>query len=306
MSEPNFVTAETRGRHVVLWLDNPPVNALGHGLRAALLDALEAADADGAVEGIVLAGRGKAFIAGADIREFGKPPQDPWLPELLMRLEALETPVVAAAKAAMADPGELDLAQHALRLAAEAGEQAGSIAESILDLADRSDAPTSCSVRAAADRAVRLASGKTQRGRHSIALRLPHDLIAPIAERDLAQVLLNLILNACNAMPGGGRVTITTPGEGECSTWNTDDASPAVRVLVRDQGLGMDQGRLDKARRALGEGSAGTPGRAVGLSVCGEIVGRVGGRVDIEAEPGMGTTAILVFPSKPNEARKAA
>ena len=218
----------------------------------------------------------------------------------------LLTPVVASAKAAMADPGELDLAQHALRLAAEAGEQAGSIAESILDLADRSDAPTSCSVRAAADRAVRLASGKTQRGRHSIALRLPHDLIAPIAERDLAQVLLNLILNACNAMPGGGRVTITTPGEGECSTWNTDDASPAVRVLVRDQGLGMDQGRLDKARRALGEGSAGTPGRAVGLSVCGEIVGRVGGRVDIEAEPGMGTTAILVFPSKPNEARKAA
>ena len=96
MSEQTFVTAETRGRHVVLWLDNPPVNALGHGLRTALLTALEAADADAEVQGIVLAGRGKAFIAGADIREFGQPPQDPWLPDLLTRLEALETPVVAA------------------------------------------------------------------------------------------------------------------------------------------------------------------------------------------------------------------
>ncbi|MEO0324793.1 MAG: 3-hydroxyacyl-CoA dehydrogenase NAD-binding domain-containing protein [Myxococcota bacterium] len=96
MSEPTFVTSETRGRRVVLWLDNPPVNALGHGLRAALLAALETADGDADVDGIVLAGRGRAFIAGADIREFGQPPQDPWLPDLLTRLEALATPVVAA------------------------------------------------------------------------------------------------------------------------------------------------------------------------------------------------------------------
>ncbi|MEM1415820.1 MAG: 3-hydroxyacyl-CoA dehydrogenase NAD-binding domain-containing protein [Myxococcota bacterium] len=96
MTDPTFVTPERRGARVVLWLQNPPVNALGHGLREALLRELVAADEDPEVTGIVLAGRGKTFIAGADIREFGQPPRDPWLPDILRRMEAAETPVVAA------------------------------------------------------------------------------------------------------------------------------------------------------------------------------------------------------------------
>ncbi|WP_048649283.1 3-hydroxyacyl-CoA dehydrogenase NAD-binding domain-containing protein [Nitratireductor soli] len=94
MSETVTITHED-GIAVIL-LDNPPVNALGHALRAPLFAALEAARADDAVQGIVIACAGRTFIAGADIAEFGKPPQEPSLPDLIALLESIAKPTVAA------------------------------------------------------------------------------------------------------------------------------------------------------------------------------------------------------------------
>ncbi|WP_119166756.1 enoyl-CoA hydratase-related protein [Algihabitans albus] len=54
-------------------IDSPPVDALGHGARAALGAALNQAVADGRVETVVLRAADRTFPAGADIREFGKP-----------------------------------------------------------------------------------------------------------------------------------------------------------------------------------------------------------------------------------------
>ena len=83
-------------RIAVLTIDNPPVNALGWAVRQGLMNGLKAAEADPAVHAIVVVGAGKAFIAGADIREFGQPPKDPWLPEVCNAIEACAKPVVAA------------------------------------------------------------------------------------------------------------------------------------------------------------------------------------------------------------------
>ncbi|MCR4268359.1 3-hydroxyacyl-CoA dehydrogenase NAD-binding domain-containing protein [Nitratireductor sp. ZSWI3] len=77
-------------------LDNPPVNALGHALRAPLFAALEKARDDEAVEAVVIACAGRTFIAGADISEFGKPPLEPSLPDLIALLESIDKPTVAA------------------------------------------------------------------------------------------------------------------------------------------------------------------------------------------------------------------
>ena len=92
----DLVTTETRDGIAVLTLDNPPVNALSASLRAAIVAAVRAAAADPAVRGIVLAAKGKAWIAGADISEFGKPPVSPTTPEVIAALEAAGKPVVAA------------------------------------------------------------------------------------------------------------------------------------------------------------------------------------------------------------------
>src|SRR5271165_5701174 len=57
-------------------IDNPPVNATSLEVRAGLLDAVNMLGRDDSVTAIVLIGAGKTFIAGADIREFGKPLSD--------------------------------------------------------------------------------------------------------------------------------------------------------------------------------------------------------------------------------------
>ncbi|HET9488877.1 MAG TPA: 3-hydroxyacyl-CoA dehydrogenase NAD-binding domain-containing protein [Methylomirabilota bacterium] len=90
------VSLERRGRVAVLTVDNPPVNALSQHVRLGLRDGLRQAGGDAAVAAIVLACAGRTFIAGADITEFGKPPQEPLLGEVLDAIEQSAKPVVAA------------------------------------------------------------------------------------------------------------------------------------------------------------------------------------------------------------------
>ncbi len=91
-----FVRTETHDGVRVVIADNPPVNALGHAVRAGLLDALRAAEADAGVQAVVIRCDGRTFFAGADITEFGRPPQGPGLPEVVDAIEACAKPVVAA------------------------------------------------------------------------------------------------------------------------------------------------------------------------------------------------------------------
>ena len=107
------VAIERDGGVAVIVLDYPPVNALAHPVRTALLAAIERLDADPTVQAIVLHGAGRNFIAGADIAEFDQPAQPPLLNELLVRLEACGKPVVAALHGAVLGGGaETALACH--------------------------------------------------------------------------------------------------------------------------------------------------------------------------------------------------
>ncbi|MGY2338804.1 enoyl-CoA hydratase-related protein [Pseudomonas sp. SDO5532_S415] len=82
-------------RVALIRVDNPPVNALGHAVRAGLLEAFRAAEQDGQVEMIMLYCTGKTFIAGADIREFGQPAQAPILQALTLAIENGNKPSLA-------------------------------------------------------------------------------------------------------------------------------------------------------------------------------------------------------------------
>jgi len=95
-AEASVVRTARQGGVLVVTIDNPPVNALGVAVRQGLLAAVEQADADAAVQAVLIVGAGKAFIAGADIREFGKPAQPPSLPDVCNRIEACGKIVVAA------------------------------------------------------------------------------------------------------------------------------------------------------------------------------------------------------------------
>ena len=107
------VTSTLHGNIMLITIDNPPVNALSVAVRQGLLDAVERADAEPAVAAILLQGAGKNFIGGADIREFGKPPQAPALPDLCNRIEAASKPVIAVIHGAALGGGlEIALSAH--------------------------------------------------------------------------------------------------------------------------------------------------------------------------------------------------
>ena len=90
------IRTERHDNVLVIISDNPPVNALGQAVRAGLTDGIAEALADDSVEAVVIRCDGRTFFAGADITEFGKPPQGPSLPEALDKVEASDKPVVAA------------------------------------------------------------------------------------------------------------------------------------------------------------------------------------------------------------------
>ncbi|NVH76033.1 3-hydroxyacyl-CoA dehydrogenase [Paraburkholderia sp. JPY432] len=115
----DVVMRELRGKVLLVTIDHAPVNALSADVRRGLLAAIEAADADRAVEAVLIVGAGRNFIAGADIREFGKPPLPPSLPDVCNRIEACGKPVIAALHGAALGGGlEVALAAH-YRIAVE-------------------------------------------------------------------------------------------------------------------------------------------------------------------------------------------
>src|ERR1700752_3271310 len=80
MPDTPLVRFETDGDIGIITVDNPPVNALSPGVPQGIVAALDKGNADPAVKAMVLIGAGRSFIAGADIRQFGKgsatPPAD--------------------------------------------------------------------------------------------------------------------------------------------------------------------------------------------------------------------------------------
>ena len=91
----DVVSYELVDNIAVISVNTPPVNALSQAVREGILDAVTTAQGD-ASEAIILHCEGRTFIAGADITEFGKPPQEPGLPSVLSAIENSSKPVIAA------------------------------------------------------------------------------------------------------------------------------------------------------------------------------------------------------------------
>ena len=90
------VLYEVKDNVAILTVDNPPVNPLSDGVRNGLYESIIKAEEDSNVTGVVLTGKGRAFIAGADISEFGGNVEGISLNEVFRKLEFCEKPVVAA------------------------------------------------------------------------------------------------------------------------------------------------------------------------------------------------------------------
>lgn len=110
----DIVTLEKTGAIALIAFDNPPVNATSHALRQGLERCLKAAQDDADVKVIALYGKGRVFVAGADIREFGTPSKAPILPDVVTLLETSDKPVISVLHGVALGGGlEVALGTHA-------------------------------------------------------------------------------------------------------------------------------------------------------------------------------------------------
>ncbi|WP_313271847.1 response regulator [Stenotrophomonas sp.] len=104
---------------------------------------------------------------------------------------------------------------------------------------------------------------------------------------ELQQVLLNLALNAIQAMPDGGRLSLVADRAGS-------ESGGQVRIRVSDQGVGMDQATLDRLFSPFFTTKAN--GTGLGLVSCHRIVDSIGGQIKVSSTLGEGTCFDLLLP----------
>lgn len=138
------------------------------------------------------------------------------------------------------------------------------------------------------------------------AISVKHDLdpavpLIALGPPQIAQLLVNLSLNARDAMPDGGNLTVATrlvDGSGlDDGTLLASDTGPWVSLVIRDNGCGM----TEEIQRHVFEPFFSTkPSRqamGLGLSICYGVVEHAGGRIDMESSPGRGTVVRIFLPA---------
>jgi two-component system, cell cycle sensor histidine kinase and response regulator CckA len=116
----------------------------------------------------------------------------------------------------------------------------------------------------------------------------------------IEQAVMNLAANARDAMPGGGRLVISTAtarlGEGDRARFPGVGPGPHVLLRVRDTGAGMAPEVRERALDPFFTTKGGKGGTGLGLASVQGVVARCGGGVALESEQGEGTTVVLCFP----------
>lgn len=193
------------------------------------------------------------------------------------------TPVRGYARAALARPENAALCRKALERSASAAERAGTIAESILALArGETTDPGECEIASCVAVALDCLGTDLDRDGIRLSVDAPPDVRAAISATALEQVLLNLLLNARQAMkPGGGHLSIRVGG---CSTWNT-----SISIEVSDTGKGIP---LVFGERVF-EPFVSSGGTGLGLAVCRALVEAAGGSIRALSREGGGTTVVV-------------
>ena len=232
----------------LITLDNPPVNALGHALRAALAEAVDEAEADPAIRAIVIRAARRTFPAGADIREFGKPSAPPLLPDLCARVEACTKPVVAAIHGTALGGGlELALACHAR--VALASARIG-FPEVTLGLLPGAGGTQRAPRLIGAEPALRLmTTGRPIRAAEALAL----GLVDRVVEDDVTAAALDLAaeLAAALARTGHPPVATRTRAEGFRDPIAYEAAIAAARATVQHPDLPAPGRIIDCVEAAL-------------------------------------------------------
>ena len=245
----------------------------------------------------------------------------------------LLTPVMSYSQLAIASPDDRELVAKALTRTVEGAQQLSRIASAILGFLRDDDQLADADVNRVIDLTLECMAKDPQKAGVSVIRRVPEGLRAGIRPICLQQVLLNLFLNAIEAMRGSG---------GELRITSAIEPGGQVRLIVSDTGCGMSREMLEQAFRPLagrsgaestdhaarkptpgetspnssagsgamgGTGGGARPrrGHGLGLAICKRLVEEAGGSIQVDSQPGEGTTFRVRVPSaQQSQSRRSA
>jgi len=200
------------------------------------------------------------------------------------------------AQLAINNPKDKALTQKVLQKVVDNSQRASKILESMLALANgESDNMKICRLKILVDEVFACIGREFTKDRIKTNIQIPQDLDIWAVPVQIQQVLMNLILNAKDAMtPAGGILTITAENDGQ-----------SVRINVGDGGSGIEHENLDKIFEPFfttktSDSAIKRTGAGLGLAFCKEVVEAHNGFISAESEPGSGTTFSIVLPNKAN------
>lgn len=219
------------------------------------------------------------------------------------------TPVLSYAHMALASPEDEAMTRKALRKAADGTEKAARIASAMLGFVREEDQPERAEVRAVVEEAMRCLGRDPAGDGIMVDVDVPAGCAVRMRPIALEQVLMNLILNAVEAMrPGSGRLRIAA----KCSTWNTPgppgppgrSGVAGVTIEVEDTGPGIAPEMIERIfqpfvshRPAAGTGGEGKrKGTGLGLAICKRLIEEAGGTIGVSSRVGEGTTFRIGLP----------
>jgi PAS domain S-box-containing protein len=190
----------------------------------------------------------------------------------------------------LADPGVTASARESVQLIWHAGERAAGLTRQLLAFSRRRDVvPDVIDLNRLLldlDRMLRRLVGEHIK---LVALTCAEPVCVLADRGQLEQVVMNLVVNACDAMPGGGQVTVeAAPGTGGAGAWGV--------LSVRDTGCGMDDETKAHAFEPFFTTKEIGKGTGLGLSTVYGIVGHWGGHVELDTAPGRGTVVRAYLP----------
>lgn len=193
------------------------------------------------------------------------------------------TPVLGYAKAALARPEDAALVRKALERSASAAKRASGIAEAVLAVAKGGGVqPDECEIAVCITTALQNLGRELNQDGITVSIEVPAGRRVAISATALEQILLNLLLNAREAMmPGGGELTVRVR---ECSTWNTH-----ATIEISDTGKGIPLHLRDR----VFEPFVSSRGSGLGLALCRTLVEAAGGSIRVEPRQGGGTTVVV-------------
>jgi len=216
----------------------------------------------------------------------------------------LLVPIINYATLALQHQNDTELIHKALAKVVKNGNNASQIIQSMLGLArDRSSRPEPVKLLPLIEECFQLLARDFSKDNINIKLNVPDDLEISVVPAQFQQVILNLIINARQALlPRGGTLTIKAH----------NSRHDTVEIQITDTGCGIDPDTIPKIfdpffTTKLGEEKPDLKGTGLGLSVTRDIIDAYKGTIQVTSTPDQGTTFTITLPTtEPEHASIAA